>query len=307
MAKLHNQHNNQIIELLPQHVFGRHSSCHTVLDNLKASRRHATIHWDGDSWTIQDVSSNGSFVNGKLLMRNIEQVLYLNDQIQFASTDNDIWQLIDTQPANSLLMPLSTGAPLIILEDMAALPDETSPQITLYRNDVGRWICESDAGTSTLEDGNTLSVNDLKWRFIEAIGCAKTLDAAQSHSPAPATIYFKVSQDEEHVIMSIKVGEQLFDLGERNHHYLLLLLARQQHQDKTTISNNEEQGWLPRNQLATMLGTDEQHINMQIYRFRKQVIAAIPQHQMFAHVIEKRRGQIRFLWNDIDIQGGLVI
>ena len=70
MATIVNEKTQQVVILQPQHVFGRHPTAATSLESLEASRTHAVVIWDGESWVLQDTSSNGTFINGKALARD---------------------------------------------------------------------------------------------------------------------------------------------------------------------------------------------------------------------------------------------
>ncbi|NQZ13044.1 MAG: FHA domain-containing protein, partial [Algicola sp.] len=243
MATLLNGYNNEKIELMAQHIIGRHpSSANIVIGNPKASRIHATVGWDGEQWSIKDSSTNGTFVNNQRLAHNQEQVLVIGDKIDFIYIDQHSYMVGSLEPPKSMLIPETPGTPLIVLENLVVLPDEQSPEITLYRNTDGFWLCEGANGTNVLVNGTRIGVLNNTWRFIEASGCAATV-GAQGHSPDDnIEVHFKVSQNEEHVTLSCKVGAQLFDLGERNHHYLLLLLARARLNDKAENLAEKEQG-----------------------------------------------------------------
>lgn len=52
-------------------LVGRHDSCHIVLDDVLASRRHAALRFDGQSVQIEDLGSvNGVLVNGKRIRKS---------------------------------------------------------------------------------------------------------------------------------------------------------------------------------------------------------------------------------------------
>jgi pSer/pThr/pTyr-binding forkhead associated (FHA) protein len=60
---------------------GRSIKSDLVVDDLKVSRNHALIEWDGASFTLRDLgSSNGSYINGKRLS-DLPQKLQDGDQI----------------------------------------------------------------------------------------------------------------------------------------------------------------------------------------------------------------------------------
>lgn len=65
-------------------LVGRHDSCHIVLDDALASRRHAMLRFDGKALMVEDLGSvNGVLVNGKRI-RNT-QVLVDGDELKLGN------------------------------------------------------------------------------------------------------------------------------------------------------------------------------------------------------------------------------
>lgn len=306
MARLLNKTTGETVNLLPQHIIGRHpTSSNTVITTPDASRTHATIAWDGEFWQLMDSSTNGTFVNGKRLNRGEGHRLHQNDEIRFASSSAEIWQLLDCDEPKSLLIPEKPGLPTIVLDDIAVLPSEESPEVTLYMSPLGHWVCESQSGISTLESGDRVGTNDCIWRFVEAMPCAETIQIEEQTVTRAdeVEIHFDVSQNEEHVAAKLKLPEAELNLGERTHHYLLLMLARKRLEDiKTGIAENER-GWMEKEQLGKLLGMSETHINIQVYRFRKQLVKALPNTTILPQLIERRTGEIRFVYDNVLING----
>lgn len=122
-----------------------------------------------------------------------------------------------------------------------------------------------------------------------------------SLEPAPAApllqtsphVLLHVSLDEEHVTCAISLGHAApVDLGERGHHYCLLTLARLRIADAARGLDATSQGWVDNDAMATMLGLDTGHLNIQVHRLRRQVVHAFPTRVI--DVVERRRGQMRF-------------
>ena len=308
MAILKNLNSDESVILLAQHIFGRHpGASSTVLNSPNISRMHAAIYWDGEYWSLQDSSTNGTYLNGNRVQSDTRHQIDKNDKIQFANSDADIWQLICDDAPKSMLLPETKGNEAIILDDIAVLPNEEHPEVTLFMSPSGDWICESDSGVSMLSSGDLVGTHDCVWRFIEAKTVAPTmqLEAQAMVNTAQISILFEVSQNEEHVALKISMDQNEYDLGERNHHYLLLLLARRRIEDQKNGVDQSEQGWVEKETLSQMLGQSETHINIQVYRFRKQLIKVLPQSLILPQVIERRTGEIRFLYDNIKITGGI--
>lgn len=310
MANLLNLQTGEEVLLLAHHLFGRHpAASNTLLSNPDISRMHASVFWDGEYWLLQDTSTNGTFVNNARLTRDAKFRLHKNDKIHFGNPNADTWQLNDVDAPRSVLVAETQGFPSIYLDDIAVLPNEEEPEVTLYQSPLGQWLCESQSGTCVLSSGDLVGTDHCTWRFIEAKTCAETicLDTQAPSDSSAVEIHFEVSQNEEHVALRFVLDDQSFDLGERNHHYLLLLLARQRLADKNASDNidESEQGWVEKEQLSRMLGQSETHINIQVYRFRKQIIKALPSELILPQVIERRSGEIRFVYDNIHISGGM--
>lgn len=310
MTRMINNNTEEQITLLIQHIFGRHpSSSHTILHHADASRMHATILWDGESWLLQDSSSNGTYVNGNPVLRGSMQKLRKGDKVHFASLNGDAWEMLDVSSPKSLLVPVTAGLETIELENIAILPNEELAEVTLYQSPNGHWVCESLSGISVLKTGDLVGCKGKTWRFIEARASEETTYLVSNDLPTSPQvgIFFNVSQNEEHVSFKFKMGEHVYDLGKRNHHYLMLLLARKRLEDREKGESLTEQGWMDKDQLCKMLGLSESHINIMVYRFRKQVISLLPRSLNFPQAIERRHGEIRFAYEDIEISGGAVI
>lgn len=307
MATLLNLQNGEKTNLLAYHIIGRHpSSSSLVLDNPKASRTHASITWDGEHWLLQDTSTNGTYVNGIRIAHKTEQVINQGDKLHFVSPNAEGWQLLDSEPPKSMLLPQTPGAGVIVLEQIAVLPSEASPEVTLYLSPEGRWYCESHLGTNILANGDKVGTKECIWRFAEAANCVETLriEVQTTASSSQIEACFSVSQNEEHVSLQLKINQLDFDLGERNHHYLLLLLARKWMADKAAGFADTEQGWMEKDELGQMLGLSETHLNMLIYRFRKQMIKVSSDNLILPQMVQRRKGELRFVCGKVLIEGG---
>lgn len=105
---------------------------------------------------------------------------------------------------------------------------------------------------------------------------------------------FHVSLNEEHTWVKVFHDGKSFDLGERIHHYSLLTLARRRLEDARKGIEPHSQGWLDIERLSRMLGLDASHLNIQIFRVRKQIAQSLPAELSFPNIIERRRGEMRF-------------
>lgn len=306
MAILINERTGISTILQPQHIFGRHPTAATKLNNPEASRTHAVVIWDGECWVFQDTSSNGSFINGQYQTKGIKVPLEKGDRLQFGSLHSDEWFVKDISSPQSLLLPITPGLPTIHLKNLIVLPSEENPEVSIYQSSNGVWVCESSSGEHELKMGDNVGSSGKLWKFIDAKACTKTdiMLPNEIYQPANLTFLFNVSQNEENVSLSFIQQDSVVDLGVRSHHYLLLLLARKYLADEKAGVAKNECGWLDKDRLYKMIGQNENHINIQIYRFRKQFIKAYSASTKMPQVIERRTGEIRLCISEIQIQGG---
>ncbi len=307
MAKLLNTQTNERIPLRSQHIFGRHSaSSNTVLENAEASRLHASILWNGGFWMLQDTSSNGTFLNDVAMVSGSKRRLKQGDVIKFGALDACGWVLENDDEPKSMLYPLTQNTDPIELEGMLVLPDAKTPQLTFYQLPNEDWVCESQSGLIELESGTKVSTHTDSWYFVDANTFERTQQATNKGeiSAMPVKVDFTVSKNEEHVSLSILFDNIQIDLGERAHHYLMLFLARRRLHDLQSGIEDSEQGWLDKEILCQQTGLDEKHINLHIYRFRKQLIQAQPAALQLIQIIERRRGELRFAFKSVEVHGG---
>lgn len=287
--------------LKPYHVFGRsvqHADC--LLPAVNVSLIHACMRWSDQQWTLTDQSRNGCFVNGQRLTKDHPTPLNLGDEIRFGHLDADPWRVDDLAEPADLLLPLCLGLKTITLKAFQNLPDDEHPKACLYRAPNRQWVKETSDGVVNLNDGDLVTVDGAAWRLVCSLEPPDTL----APSALVTCMKFQTSLDEEHVFLTLTRGRSTLELGERSHHYLLLLLARQRLADTALGFDANSQGWIDFDQLVGMLRQDKAHLNIQIFRLRKQFEQAVSQGLIDQGFIERRRGGVRLGQVGIEIVRG---
>lgn len=302
MAIMKNLLTGEKISLKSHHVFGRDRvKADTELKNKDISQIHGSIRWDGWKWMLTDLSRNGIWMDGNRLVPGKNTCLKEGNVIRFSSTEETAWKLIDQTPPATVLIPLQGNGPVIELERFHALPDEAAPDISIYISQTGQWVCESENGVVPLSSGDIVKHGMESWQFF----CAEPVDTTLLREAVnDISVFFYVSIDEEHVVVNLQSGGNTIDLGERAHHYMLLTLARQRLKDAEDGIDPNSQGWIDLDQMADMLGLEPCHLNIQIFRVRKQINAALPEPLNIPQVIERRVGGLRFGYPDFKIIRG---
>jgi hypothetical protein len=287
-------------ELESEHLVGRSPGSSLVIDHALVSAQHAVLRWTGSRWTVRDLGSlNGTFVDG-LRLSHAAIPIDQGAKICFGSSQVQ-WELDDATAPRPLLISLEDGSSLRIEGDILALPSFDNPIATVFRDGNGVWLVEQASGTRPLGTvGDTFEVAGRTWRFRDAAALPQTTGAAAELAPPPRLI-FRVSSDEEHVELSADVGGQLVSLGTMPRYYLLLTLARQRAEDRAAGLPETSCGWLHQDDLQKALALGQQHLNIDVFRIRRQLSdKGLPG---AATVIERRvrSRQLRLGWGAFEI------
>lgn len=287
--------------LAPHHTFGRlAASVNSHIDKPYVSKLHAAIEWNGRQWRIKNLGLNGTWINGVSLSQGDSRDLAVDDEIHFAEQSDPGFKVIDLAAPADMLWPLGhspqVNAP-IYLSRYHLLPDTNTPELALYFNeDSQQWLREplhqQHEEPIELNDGDLVQFADSHWQFMRAQIYGPTEAKASRHINDYEFI-FNMSLDEETTQLELH-HQQTLDLAVRTHHYLLLQLARHRAEDATRGLDSKSQGWVYADQLAAELGLDSTHMNIQIFRARKQLADTLPDALGQQCLLERRGGKIRF-------------
>lgn len=287
--------------LAPHHTFGRlAASVDTHIDKPYVSKLHAAIEWNGSHWRIKNLGLNGTWVNGVALGQGDVRDLSLDDDIRFAEQADPGFKVIDLTPPADMLWPLEKNLDNfepIYLSRYHLLPDANAPELALFYNEqTQQWhqeaLHQGDHEQPELNDGDLVQFNNTHWQFVRAQVYGPT-EAKSSRHINDYEFIFNMSLDEETTQLELH-HQQTLDLAVRSHHYLLLQLARHRAEDADRGLDNKSQGWVYADQLAAELGLDNTHMNIQIFRARKQLVDALPDALGQQCLLERRGGKIRF-------------
>ncbi len=229
----------------------------------------AMLYWNNNCWVVFNNGKHAIWVAGKPVPAGKESVLETGIDIFLAQQWYCKWTVIDLSP-----------------------PSETS----VFLAEDGYWYSKSAQKSVLLKDGDLVCAAKRKW----CLCCAKQTYIEQPAATAEpdcsekTTLIFKVSLDEEHVFSLIETDQQVINLKERVHHYLLVTLARIKLEDHRRGYDASSCGWVCMDDLCKMMGTDASHINIQIYRARKQIAECLYKEEDLPMLIERRSGCLRF-------------
>jgi len=294
------------IPLEPHHTFGRlANSVDTHIDKPYISKLHAAIEWSGKEWRIKNLGLNGTWVNGINLSANETVTLNINDKLHFAELSDPGFEVKDLYPPVDMLWPLDIPAAEkpqpVYLSRYHLLPDAITPEIALYFDDqTQQWQMETlnlqqEHHTHPLSDGDLVQLGSQYWQLVRAQVYGPTeAHAFPMQQLSDMEFVFNLSLDEESTQLELVNGQQKVDLAVRNHHYLLAQLARHRAADAARGLDSKSRGWIYTDILASELGLDTTHMNIYIFRLRKQIADSLPTILGLQSLLERRGGKIRF-------------
>lgn len=296
MATIENKHTGEKLILHSQHTFGRDHNNISVIQESDVSRKHATIYWENNGWYIMDYSSNGTKIN-KAHIHHATKKLKKKDVIRFSNSKNAIWELTNSNGPCCYLKTVSLPLRFIELDKGTVVKGENQ-QGAIFRNNQNKWILDDGQTETILVNGQQHTINDEAYVFIDN----ECLNETQRNVDLTENAYFQLilSNDEENVSAKIRMNELSLDLGTRSYNHLLLYLARAKKRDLDAGIKEPSSGWVEIEEIYEALSKellhelDEYYINNLIFRLRKYLINLPPYGYLFANIIERSKGKLRF-------------
>jgi pSer/pThr/pTyr-binding forkhead associated (FHA) protein len=309
------------------HSFGRFAySVDTLLSNPCISKIHAIIEWHNNQWCIRDLSSNGTWINNKKLVKEQIKPLKIGDIIHFMNDGQASYQVNDLSAPCDLLIPYSINGSTANAEKITAnssfslnaitllpyhlLPNEESPEVALIFNQKSEqwhieYIAEPELKPRLLQDNDLIEINQQQWQ-LNLSHLVETTQKQQNQqiSIEDLNCIFELSANEEITKLKVISPEDTIDLHTRSHHYLTLNLARYRVEDANNGISSAEQGWVNTDRLIKDLGVDMAHLNIQIHRSRKQFSDMLSNVYDAENVIERQLRQVRFACPAFEIHKG---
>jgi hypothetical protein len=276
MAALENVDTGARRVLFTHHLVGRSRIAHLCLQDANVSAEHASLRWTGSGWELRDLDSrNGTFVDGRRLDSGERMRLARDAIIGFGAAGNR-WRLVDDSPptAMAICQDRPENAPLCAQGGFLAVPEPDHPEVVIYGNRAGEWVAEQGGAVTTVADGDRIEVAGQHYVLHLPAVLGATAGGDSALRLDALRLRFAVSSDEEYVELTAIGPDQTLDLGARAHHYLLLTLARTRLRDRAEGAPPGAEGWMYRDELTRMLGLDDKHLNITVYRIRQQLGAA---------------------------------
>lgn len=288
MPQLRNERSQSHQRLLSETTVGRSRSCVLRLDDPRASSLHAVLAWNGSAWELRDLGSrNGTFVNGRRLESGERELLESGIKLGFGGQDQ-VWTLVGDE-APVLGAQSAIGEWAEAQTELLTLPSPESPEVVVYADEKGQWVLEQGHDSQLVEAGFQVQAGGKLWTLDLPQQVAPTAAASRESTTLSFSelhIAFKVSSDEENVLLDLQWQGHVRQIPHRAQNYLLLTLARARQEDMELEPG--EQGWCYRDDMIRGLRIPENQFNVAVFRARQHlsragVIGA-------KAVVERRRG-----------------
>lgn len=267
--------------LCSRHLVGRSRAADLRMTEPSVSGEHAVLCWTGREWELHDLGSrNGTILDGRRLAPGERIAVARGVAIAFGDAAN-AWRLTDDAPPTIMALFAEGAEPVCGRDDLLALPSEDQPEAVIYRDAVGDWILEQGGETARTADRRVVRAGgrDFVLRVPELVAPTWDTSSLAPHL-STLTLRFSVSRDEEYVALEARGEHRAIDLGARAHHQVLLTLARgrladrQARVDGRAAPPESSEGWIYLDELADKLGMDETHLNVAVFRCRRQLAEA---------------------------------
>jgi hypothetical protein len=271
-------------------LVGRSPSCTLRLDKRYVSGEHATLAWTGWAWEIRDLGSrNGTFVDGNRIEPGNPVPVSQGSKIAFGDPE-EVFELVDAEPPGAVAIDVANGQIVAGKNNLLVLPAESSPELSIYQDNVGQWVAEAVEGEkTTVVDQGIVTAGGRTWRLQLPFVTEGTPLVDLRPTLETVSLRFGVTKNEESVELTVIHRGVEIPLEPREHGYVLLTLARARLEDAHLPP--DQRGWRDRDRLLKMLKMDANALNVAIHRARQQLLAAGVDGG--AAIVEVQRGQRR--------------
>lgn len=297
MAWLRNRETRETLLLPGRALVGRSARCELRLEAPEVSGEHACIAWRGGRWAIKDLGSrNGTFLNEERVASGAWVPLVDGNSVRFGGVEAPGWSLADAAPPRPIARLVDGDEVVLDQHGLLTLPPNGEPHWVVFARG-NHWAAERvDGETREVGDGATLVCREAAY-VLRLPDPQEATREARGPSIGEIDLRFRVSRDEEHVAIQVVHAGGEIEIEPREHGYVLLTLARARLEDETMAQ--AEQGWRDRDLLLRMLAMDTNHLNVAIFRARRQFAeAGIAE---AARLVETRRHQRRLGVDRVDV------
>jgi hypothetical protein len=249
-------------------LVGRSTLADLRLDSRRCSSEHASLGWYSGRWVLRDLgSSNGTKVNNKALFPGDRTPISPGNRLQFGD-DDDVWTVVsceEPEPCAVLLGPQETvwGAQTLLL--LPAADASETPEASVFL-DANVWRLDAGAELRAIACGDLVVLPSGYWRVLvpEYAGNPPARTAGPELAVADVILSFAVTS--ERVSVAIQQGKTTVVVPSRACLNTLVALGRLRLRG---TGPEPARGWISMFDLAEMLHSSPEKVNVDIHRLRK--------------------------------------
>jgi hypothetical protein len=246
-------------------LIGRSALADLRLESRRGSSEHASLGWYSGRWVLRDLgSSNGTKLNSKSLFPGDRTQVTRGSRLQFGD-DGEVWTVVDCEepePCAVLLGPQQTvwGAQTLLV-----LPASDAPEASVFA-DADVWRLDTGAEVRPIECGDVVMLPSGYWRVLvpEHAGSPHARTAGPELAIAEIALSFSVTA--EKVSVTVQQGATTVSIPSRACLNTLVALCRLR---LRSDASEPERGWVSAFDLADMLHSSPEKVNVDVHRLRK--------------------------------------
>ncbi|MCX4240832.1 FHA domain-containing protein [Paraliomyxa miuraensis] len=269
--------------LTAETVVGRSRRADLRLAEDFVSSLHAALVWQGRHWEVKDLGShNGTAVNGRLVPAGTRRRLEEGDELTFGQSAST-WTLRDGGGPEALAQAEDRAA-IVGADGLLVLPGPDDPEATVFITSVGRWRLETASESRDVADHEVVPAGGVQWRLRLPSIPGTTRSTAGTRALSLDEVELSLMPGaEDQTLVAVKSTSEAFSfvVGAGSAVLRALVQAR--------LGGHE--GWVDRDELVDRLSINDNHLNVDVYRIRRQFADA--GFIDAARVIERRKGRLR--------------
>jgi hypothetical protein len=302
-------HLGQSVILNRYHIFGRDPLISsTLLADIYCSKLHAIIFFDQGTWYFQDYSINGTIINNSIVQQKKIQ-LKSGETIQFFRMKGKEWLVENLDPPCSYLKRINNN------NNNNNMIIALKKSIPVFYNDIkyslkkglnNKWSLKNSKNSIFLKNHEIVNYQNNDFLFVMNEPIEDTIK--HSNSFKLPNINFELSENLEHVVITIDINGTYHKLPYKAQNFILYLLAKKHQEDIRNGKTSNEIGWIDNEKLLYIMNKeltanyDCYYLNLQIHRIRNQ-FKRFNLTNNLKKLIERRKGEIRMHNIQITIKG----
>ena len=275
---------HRVHPLTTETLVGRSRRADLCIREDFVSSVHASLLWQGSGWGLKDLGSrNGTAVNGKVVPPGTRRHLKRGDEITFGQA-LATWTLDSDAPPRPLAR--AEGRPVVVgSPGLLALPDDDEPALTVFATSVGRWQLEHGGQSREIGDHEHIELGGVWWvlRLPSVPAVTRGSQGARALSLEQSQLVLCSGRGKNSSLVSVRADPEAFSFTVGAGASVLRVLAESR--------DRSGEGWLEQSDLLERLSMTDNHLNVAVFRIRRQFADA--GFTDATHIVERRNGRLR--------------